>query len=433
MSNTRFTNWARNQTCTPAAKHLPRSEDELATIVAEAHHERRTVRCVGSGHSFSAAVLTDDVLISLDNMSRILEIDRAERVVRVEAGISLAELVKTLDRFDLALPNLGDIAYQTVAGAISTSTHGTGLHLGGLATQVIAMRLVLATGDIVDIAADDDPALLQSAAVSLGALGVISSVTIQCVDSFNLRAVETPEPLADVLATWTERCESNDHFEFLWIPGTDQALTKSNNRTAGAIEPIGRFAYARDKIGVENVLFGGLSRFSRRFPASIPTLASTITRVAQPNDYSDASWKIFASARWVRFVEMEYAIAFDVLPDVVREIDMMTRRNGHQVLFPVEARAAAADDLALSTAHGRTSAYVAVHMSAGRDYRSYFKDVEAIASTVGGRPHWGKLHFKNADDLAALYPSWSDFAATRDRLDPTRTMSNAYVTRVLGP
>jgi L-gulonolactone oxidase len=371
-------------------------------------------------------------MIMLDRYKRVLEIDAAARTVTVEAGITIWELAEVLAKNGLAFPNLGDIGYQTIAGAISTATHGTGRALGGLATQVTALRLVLADGTALDLSDDSDPETFKAAQVSLGALGVISTVTLRCVPAFTLHAVEGPGKLEEVLGTFEHDAESNDHYEFYWFPYTDACLVKANNRTEAEPRPKGRVrAWFEDEF-VGNTVFGFASRVMRSRPKWIPKVNGIVGKAISRTEYSDRSDRVFTSPRRVRFAEMEYAIPRESAVHAVREVRRVIEEKRFDVAFPIECRVAAPDDIFLSTAHGRPTAYVAVHMFQGMAYEPYFREVEAIMRPLGGRPHWGKLHYQDHRSLREVYPAWGRFAAVRARLDPHGRFANAYLDRVLG-
>jgi len=426
-----WSNWAGNVVARPSRIVDPRDESELAALVAHAAARGESVRVAGSGHSFTPAVETSGVIARIGALSGIRSIDRARHVVTVGAGTTLADLNVLLEAEGLAMPNLGDIAYQTVAGAISTSTHGTGRRLGGLATRVRGVRLVDGRGQIVEVDATNRPHLLGPLAVSVGALGALCEVTLEVVPAFRLRAREEPMRLDAVLESVHELAEENDHFEFFWVPHTGWALTKRNNRTEDPLDPLPAFRAWFDKTLMENHAFGMLCRLGRVKPSLIPRLATALPSSGR-REYVETSWKVFASERLVRFYEMEYAIPAEALASVMREVRATVERNGHLLNFPVEVRFTASDDIPLSTAHGRPTAYVAVHIFKGMEYRRYFADVEAIMAAHAGRPHWGKIHTRTAEDLSGLYPRWREFMAARDELDPDRTFSNDYTRRIFG-
>ena len=422
-------NWAGNQRWIAAERAEPRSVDELADIVRRAHESGRRVKAIGAGHSFTAAASTDGVQISLDRMARVLEVDLPASRVRVEAGIRLHALNEALAAVALAMPNLGDIDQQSIAGAIATATHGTGLDLGNLATTVVGMELVDGRGTVRRLDGD----LLRVARVGLGALGIVTEVTLQCVPAFRLHARETVEPLDDLLDGLIEQATAVDHFELYWMPGGGRRCqVKRNLRTDEPLRPQPRLAYARDKWLGENLGFGLVCRVGRRFPRAVPRLAKVVTSAAGERDLVDRSDKVFCSPRRVRFVEMEYGLPVEHLADAVRAVRTFAATLPTPILFPIEVRVSAGDDIPLSTAFGRQSGWIAVHQYRGAPYEEYFAGVERIMDELDGRPHWGKLHTQRADTLAPRYPQWVDFQAARDELDPDRTFTNPYLDRVLG-
>ena len=427
----KWTNWAGNQVARPESIENPADEARVAEIVAAAHASGRAVRVAASGHSFTAAAVCDDLMMKMGALSGIRSIDRANMTVTVGAGTPLWRLNELLHAEGLALPNLGDIAYQTVAGAISTSTHGTGVKVGGLATQVRGMRLVDGRGNIVSCDANNNPDVLDVARVSVGALGVITECTLSVVPAFLLQATEMPMRVDAVLSGIDELVSSNDHFEFFWVPHTGWALTKRNNRHDGPKEPLPRVRGWFEKTFMENYAFGAVCVAGRMVPSAIPRLAKALPASGE-RTYSDDSFRIFASPRLVKFYEMEQAMPYDAVSPALNEIRAMVDRKGYKLNFPVEVRFTAGDDIPLSTAHGRTSAYIAVHVFKGMEHEPFMRDVEDILRGHDARPHWGKLHFREADELSRLYPRWNDFIAMRDRLDPDRTFRNEYTRRVFG-
>lgn len=431
-SRTEFRNWAGNQVCLPTQQHRPASAASVAVIVAKAQAEGETVKAVGSGHSFTAAACTTGHMLALDRMTRVENVDLERHRVTVEAGITLSALNEELAAVGLAMPNLGDIAYQTVAGAIGTATHGTGLTLGNLATTIVGMEIVTGSGDIVWCDQDTNPELLAVARVGVGSLGVVTKVTIQCVPAFNLAVEETVERLDDLLDGFADNAAANDHFEFFWVPGTRNALVKRNNRTQRAAQPESKPAYFVNKIVAENIGFGALCRVGRRWPTAVPTMAKALSKISSDRTIVDRSDKVFASPRHVRFCEMEYGIPIEALPEAFRRVRDFAATLGEPILFPIECRVSAADDIPLSTGYGRTNAWIAVHRYKGVDYTNYFQGVEAIMNDYEGRPHWGKLHFQDAASLAPRYPEWDRFMETRAKIDPTGVFRNAYTDRVLG-
>jgi L-gulono-1,4-lactone dehydrogenase len=390
------------------------------------------VRVAGTGHSFTALCCTDGTLLRLDRCDRVLEVDTERRLVTVQGGITIARLIEELDRHGLALPNLGDVAYQTISGAISTATHGTGERRYNIPCQVAGLSLVLGDGRVLRCSPDQDPEALAVARVGLGALGVISTVTLRCEPAFNLRSVQRPRDLDEVLEEFDELAAANEHFELFWFPHTRVAQTIRNNRTDEPARPPGRLAAYVDDILLENHAFGLFQRLGRLRQAWIPPLGRLAARTMGPSEVVDRGHRIFANERLVRFAEMEYAIPRRHVVPAVREVRSMIERRGLRISFPIEVRVLGGDDIPLSTAYGRDTAYVAVHVYWRLPYEAYFREVEAIMRELEGRPHWGKLHFQDAASLRPRYPLWDRFAAVRDRLDPDRRFTNDYLVRVLG-
>ncbi len=390
------------------------------------------MRAVGAGHSFTPIVCTDGDLVDLSGYDQVLGVDLDARTVTVQAGIRLTALNQFLATQGLALENLGDIAYQSIAGATSTATHGTGLRFGNLSSRIVGMRLVTGDGSVVEATPAERGDVLDVARVGVGALGLLSTVTVQCVPAFNLHAVERAELVDEVLERWEDEIAGNDHFEFFWIPGTRWALTKRNQRTTEAIRPRPRWRAWRDDYLLTNAAFDVVCRIGRRRPDLIPRVAKLVPS-AGPADYVASSASVFASPRLVKFYEMEYAIPRAHLVEALNRVRALVRTLGVPISFPVEVRAVAADDIPLSTAFGRETAYIAVHVYQGTTYDQYFQGVEHIMDDYGGRPHWGKLHYQSAATLAPRYPRWDEFQALRARLDPAGVFTTPYLERVLGP
>lgn len=428
-----WVNWAGDQSCRPGRILRPSSRDELAEALAGAAAASEKVRVAGSGHSFTETALTDGAMVRLEALSGVLDADRDSGLVKVGGGTVLAELNEELARLGLAMENLGDIDSQTIAGAISTGTHGTGVRLRNISAQVEGLELVLADGSVRHLSADTDPELLRAARVGVGALGVISAVTLRCVPAFNLLRVDSPHPREEVLDTFHERAAAHEHFEFFTFPYADSALVLERNRLDSPPHPRGPLAAFLNDVVLENWALELLAATGKAAPATIPALARLAGRLASGSRTSDRSDRVFVNERRVRFTEMEYGIPRENGPEAVRRVIEWVRANEYPVFFPIEVRVAAGDDAFLSSAHERDTAYVAVHQYRGMEWRPYFEAVEAIMDDYGGRPHWGKRHFQTAATLAPRYPAWEDFQRARDALDPGRTFSNEYTDRVLGP
>ena len=343
----------------------------------------------------------------------------------------LSTLNRTLALYGLALPNLGDIEYQTVSGALSTGTHGTGAGFGCLATSIIGMELVAGDGSVALLSGSSDAPGLAVARVGLGALGIISSLTLQCVPAFYLHAEEGARRFDAVLEQFDELADSNEHFEFYFNPRGRHALVKRNNRVDG---PPRRRPFVKewfDDIVLANWVFGSLGRLQMRRPRLARRLARLVPK-GSPLDYVDRSDRVFTSPRTVRFCEMEYGFPREAAVGVLREIRAWIQSSGLVIGMPIEVRVTAGDDIPLSMSAGRDSCYVAAHVFAGQPYEQYFRGLEAIMNNVGGRPHWGKLHFQTAATLAPRYPRWEEFQQARQRFDPAGVFANDYTDAVIG-
>jgi len=424
-------NWAGDQVCAPHRIERPASEAELCEAVGRAAAEGLPLRVAGSGHSFSDLVCTDGVMLSLDRMRRVLHADPESGLATVEGGITLSALGPALARHGLALENLGDVDFQAIAGAVSTATHGTGARFGNVSTQVAAMRLVLADGSLLELSEESDPEGLLAARVGLGSLGAIASLTLRCVPLYTLHRVDEPRSLQDTLGRLDELVGGNDHFELFTFPHTDVALTRTTARVDRPAEPQGR--RLRFQEAVENRVLELTCRAGRALPGQVPRLNRTLMKLAGRSEKIDLSYLVYANRRDVRFTEMEYAIPRDAAAVALERVMGMVARRRLPITFPIELRFVAPDDAFLSTAQGRESAYIAVHTYRGTQFESYFRAVEAIMADYGGRPHWGKRHYRSAASLRPRYPDWDRFQAVRTRLDPGGLFRNDYTDRVLGP
>ncbi len=429
--STTWRNWTGDQQCTPAEVLRPRSRDELAGALVAAAGAGRKVSVAGSGHSFTEAALTDGTLIDIGVLGGVIDADPASGLVKVGAGTVLATLNEELHGLGLAMENLGDIDRQTIAGAISTGTHGTGAKLRNISAQVEAIELVAADGSVRELDGSE-PDLLRAARVSVGALGAISAVTLRCVPAFVLERIDAPQPRAEVFDSFEQRAAANDHFELFTFPYADSALVLERNRVEGPPRPRGRAAAYLNDIVLENWALEALSAAGRVLPRAIPALSRLAAALASGGRTVDRSDRVFASERRVRFTEMEYGVPREHGPEAARRVIEWVRANRYPVFFPIEMRVAAGDDALLSPSHECDTAYIAVHQYRGMRWRPYFEAVEAIMREFGGRPHWGKRHFQTAATLAPLYPRWDAFQAARDELDPGRVFANEYAARVLG-
>ncbi len=431
MTNT-WRNWTGDQVCNPAAFEKPRDVQDVKNALEHAAARSWTVRVVGAGHSFNDCAVTDGMQLSLETMNRVIDVDRGSGTVRVQAGMTIRDLNEELDARGLALENLGDIDVQSIAGATATGTHGTGMKLRNISASIISVELVTADGSVLEINEASDAETWRAARINLGALGVVTALTLRTVPAFSLRGVDKAEPLDDVLQTLEERIQGNDHFEFFMFPYSRFAMTRTNNRVdEPPRERSKASAWVHDVLLV-NTLFGLVCRTGRRFPRTIPTLNRAAARLSGGNQRVDRSYRIFASPRLVKFTESEFAFPREHTVDAAREVKRMIEKNALDVPFPLEVRFQPPDDAYLAPTFGRETCHMSAHMFEKMEWRPYFGAFEKIMADLGGRPHWGKRHSQTASTLASLYPEWESFQAVRKRLDPAGRFANDHVRTILG-
>jgi FAD-linked oxidoreductase len=408
----------------------------VVDAVVQAAAAGRRVKVAGAGHSTAAVGVTDGCLIDFGRYRRLLSVDRQAGTATVQAGIAMNELCPALAERDLALPVMGEAPSATVGGSLATSTHGTGGGLPGLAAYVTALELITAAGSVLTVSAAEEPQVFAVARVGLGALGVMSTVTVQCVPAFNLRTAERPARLDDVLGSLDSLVAQNDHFEFWWLPFTDWALTRQGNRTD---EPIERATPMWSR--ASEVVLNELATFSRAYAERLPPVAvrglapagAALMRGLDRAEYVARGYQVMMRPRMTRVVTMEYSLDAADAVDALGRLRATIADGGLAPALPIHVRFTASDGVALSPSFGRDTCHVAVHASPRAPYRLYFARAEAILDELGGRPHWGMLHSQTAATLAPKYPEWARFQAVRARLDPDGVFANDYLDRVLGP
>jgi L-gulonolactone oxidase len=421
-------NWAGDQICAPAAIERPASEAELSDIVVRAAGRGQRVRAVGSGHSFTDCACTDGVMIDMTGLQRVINVDKANGLATVQGGAKLHPLFAELAASGFGIENQGDIDKQSITGATATATHGTGARFKNVSAQIVSARVVTATGEVLEVSEGDD---YLAARVSLGALGVISQVTLKVVPLFTLHREDELRPLTETLDRLDADVDGNDHFEFFVFPYGDTALTRTTRRSNESPRPAPAWKKKLGE-GFENVGLNVICRAGRQFPSAAPRLNRLLTSLMSPSSVQDHGWKVYASARNVKFTEMEYAIPREHARVAVQRVIDLVRRRNLPIMYPLEVRFSAPDDAFLSTANGRDTCYIAVHQFSGMEFETYFRAVEEIMDEYEGRPHWGKRHYQTAATLRERYPDWDRFIAVRDRLDPDRVFRNDYTRRVLG-
>lgn len=422
--------WSGTVRCNPAHRLRPVGEEGIAAAVALAGERGLRVRAAGSGHSFNALACTDEVLLDLSRCAGIVDLDRAAPTVTVLPGTTLAQLCTALLREGLALPNVGTLGSQTVAGAISTGNHGTGLAYPPLAGHVAGLRLVTADGAVRVLREDTDAKLFRCARTSLGALGVLSAVTLHCVPAFTVRVAQRGAALDEVLDGIEDWAASADHVTLSWLPWRDRVGLRALRVTGEPRTRRGRLA--RYRTTADEVRCGLVGLAGRVRAGAVPWLTDR-SGGGGPADFVDWGHRAFTFPQPVRFLAMEHALPLSTVAPALRELRGALRRCGLYSPYSVLVRVGAADDAPLSPAYGRQTGYVNLTVPRGAGYIEILRVVEHVLREAGGRPHWGKAHTATAPVLAPRYPEWDEFQRVRAEVDPDGMFSNDYVDRVLGP
>ncbi|MDO5029623.1 MAG: D-arabinono-1,4-lactone oxidase [Corynebacterium sp.] len=439
-SQMQWSNWARTQSCTPSCTHQPQDAEGIASVIRTAAAEGSTVRPMGAGHSFTSVATTDGHRVQLDRCAGLVSLDTDNQTATLRAGTRLRDTPSILRPMGWALPNQGDVDPQSLAGAISTGTHGTGLGFTGFAGTVKGFKIVTADGverHCHPGAEGIDGELYRLGRLGLGIFGVLSEVTMSVVPAFDLRADEHREDFEFLRNSFAERCKSADHLEFFWFPGQREALVKHNTRIppqqrrrpsrSGLRRRIGKLrTYFNDEV-VNNMGLMACCEVAKAIPATTDAINRLATNTVPERQYEDEAHKVFVSPRRVRFAEMEYSVPLEAVGEVLGEIRSALERKKMKISFPVEVRSASADDVPLSTAFGRDSAYIAVHRYWKENFREYFQLIEDIVKAHEGRPHWGKLHTLTSADFAERYPLFDEVVSLREKLDPKGMFLNDHL------
>jgi len=424
-------NWSGYVECARTPVLAPDSDAQLAQVLADAARDGKPVRVAGAGHSFSPLVASEGVIVSLDKLQGVVDVDTATKVARVRAGTRLYALGAALAQRGLAMENLGDINVQSIAGATSTGTHGTGVDFGNLATQIAALKFVTADGREIVATPDENPDLFAGGRVALGSLGVLTEISLRLVPAFRLKLERGKMDLEDCLAQADALVAANRQFEFYWLPHTESVLTKKWNVTDAPVDEMGFGRWVSDVL-LENTAFGALCRLGKAAPSMCPSLSRFCAGMLSHSEQVDASWSMLSTVRSVRFNEMEWSVPAARGADALREIKALIARREFPLMFPLEYRWVKGDDIWLSPNHGRDSVHISVHQYVGMPFERYFDAVQAICLNHGGRPHWGKVHSLKAAQLSRLYPRWDEFLALRERMDPGGRFLTPYLRGLFG-
>ena len=424
-------NWAGNVKWTPQEVLLPKTEDEIAAIIKKATSSGKSIRTVGSHHSFTPLLATNSVSLSLDDMQGLISKEPNNRAI-AWAGTKLKRLSELLAENGLAQENMGDINVQSLAGAISTGTHGTGITLGSVGTQVEEITFVNGLGELVTLNEENNYHEFKCAQLSLGSLGVITRMKVRCKEAYNLELDIRKEKLSDVLANLDAIVNENRHFEFYSIPNSQWSQTKRSNIVSQEAGTTSKFSAFINDIVLENWALQLLCSINKTIPSSSKTISNLIGSFISNEKKIQQSHKVFSTVRNVKFTEMEYNIPYESYQDVVKELLKLIDKNNYRISFPQEHRFVQADDIYLSPAHNRKSAYIASHVYKGMDNKRYFKDLEDLFVDFGGRPHWGKMHTRDAAFFRKVYPKFDDFLQVRAKHDPNGVFLNDYLKKVFG-
>ncbi len=412
-------NWSGSQQCFPAARKAPASVAELQELLVSTSG---TIRPVGAGHSFTPLVPTDGTIVSLSRMSGVLSHDPQTLQATVWAGSRLGDIGQPLEDVGQALINMPDIDQQALAGCLATATHGTGAQIGCMSTFVTEIQLLDAAGNIIQCSAANNAEIFEAARVSLGALGIITQITLQNVAPYRLKRETVWRELDEIMEVADELAANSRNFEFYYVPFTGMGFTDVHTLTdepIGATEKIDGNDAARDL------------KMARDWMQDYPWLRELVLgsymKTLSDEVTVESSWKNYASDRNVRFNEMEYHLPRENVFPALREIRTALETSHHEVFFPIEVRYIKSDDIWLSPFYGRETCSIAVHRFFEEDFTPYFKTIEPIFKKYGGRPHWGKLNTLGRKDFRAMYPHWDDFVAVRRELDPLGRFLNPYL------
>jgi FAD-linked oxidoreductase len=425
-------NWAGNVRFTPGSIAQPSTTEEVAALLCKAKEEGRKVRCIGTGHSWSALAETRDILVNTDRLDGIRHVDPTTGQVTVGAGAKLKHLNTQLWERGLAFSNLGSIAEQSLAGAVSTATHGSGADHRILASQIQRFTLVRPDGGVQVIDSEEDAGLFNTAIVSLGALGIITEMTLNAVPRYRLHERSGLMDFDDVCDNVVDWIREHDHLKMWWFPHTDRMMVYRYDRTQ---EPVND-SRLRQKLMDEWLSVTGyrlMLWWANRRPERRKWVNSRIVRHMLPDvDRIERSYKVFNVPEPPIHRETEWAFGIGDTANILREYRDMVNANGHLINFIQEVRFVKGDEYGLSPCFGRDSVYVGAYNADDRGWEELLSDFEALAIRYDGRPHWGKEFNVGGDHLRSIYPQWADFIALRDATDPDRRMSNAMMERLFG-
>lgn len=427
-----FRNWSNTVVARPRRYVQPTGEDEIVRLVRQTRDRDGTVRVVGAGHSWTDCAACDDVMVNLDRMQRVVDVDYDNWQVTVQAGARLKNLIGDLDEHGMALQNVGSVTEQSIAGAVGTGTHGSGLAFGSLSTQLVRFRLVTGTGKVLEVSREETPDLYHAAAVSFGSLGIMTEVTLQVEPTYTLEENSFTMPFDAAVRLAPQLYSEHPRMKFWWLPHTGVVQVYTFDKTDAAPQPASAIAERFDAFMNDSV-FTAVLGLGRRLPAAVPLL-NRLVGASYFKSYTRVDrWdRILTVAMPPVHLENEYGLPVERTVEMMKRVKQLIDRNSLSVGFVNEIRFVRRDDNWLSPAYGRDSVQFGAYTPDGRDARTYLEGVEDLAYELGGRPHWGKDFDATPEQLRAMYPAFDDFCALRQELDPDRVFANAFVARVLG-
>lgn len=426
----KWTNWAGNMISYPGEMYLPRSIEEVGSIVKRAREKKKTIRVTGAAHSFSAVAMPEHIALSLHELRGLIHLDKDKQEATLWAGTYLYEIGPLLADYGFALINMGDIQEQTIAGAVSTGTHGTGVTLGSLSSTVMRWGFVDGTGEYREHKRGED-AVSEALHVSLGMLGVLVKVTLKVMPLYSLHYVGTREQLSNGLTKFAADIRRNRHVEWFYFPGCETIQVKRMNAVAPVFQSEWSKRVETLKLQiVENGAFYAVSELCKWKPSLSGTISKLSAASVVEGEKTGISYEIYPSPRSVKFQESEYAIPLTQFEACMEEIHETFTSGAFNVHFPLECRTTAGEAGYLSPTQGEESAFIAFHMYKGMSEEPYFKWVHTLMMKYNGRPHWGKQNYLTAGYVRELYPNVEEFLAIRAQYDPDEVFMTNYLKKL---
>jgi sugar-1,4-lactone oxidase-like protein len=424
--NYRFRNWAGNQQSIASHFYQPETEEQLIDIVKS--HAK--VRMVGTGHSWSALCHSDEAMINLDRYNKVIALDKEKKQLTIQAGIKLWQINEYLDAEGMALINLGSIAKQSVAGAISTATHGSGIGYQVLASQVQRFTLIRADGVKVILDKDTDKETFDLAIISLGSLGVVSELTLNICEAFRLHDITSSMDFDEMLVKLDDLVQTTDHFKMWWFPHVSKIVLYHYQRTKDAANDSRFRQWLMDEV-LSVVVYRALVFIGNIFPGLRPFFNSLlILSFNKPLDRIEKSYKVFNVADPPIHREAEWAFDIKDAKEVLTAYRKMIDESDHKINFIQEIRFVKGDDYALSPSYQRDSIWIGCYLIGDKGWPQLLGDFEKLAQKYKGRPHWGKEYNMDRNYIRSQYPRLDDFNKLRLDLDPSGKFSNPMIARL---